>query len=104
MIDRWFLHKLKVLSDFEKKMRDIAKIEDEKTSRELLVHAKCLGFSDKQIARYLNSTEIVIRRMRKELNIKPVVKQIDTVAAEFPAQNNYLYMTYNGKKFFFQSQ
>lgn len=58
--------------------------------------AKCLGFSDRQIALHVNSIELAIRKIRKSLDIFPCVKQIDTVAAEYPAYTNYLYLTYNG--------
>ena len=61
-----------------------------------MLEAKCLGFSDKQIAVYVNSIELAIRGIRKSLGIVPCVKQIDTVAAEYPAYTNYLYLTYNG--------
>lgn len=61
-----------------------------------MLEAKCLGFSDKQIAFYVNSIELAVREVRKSLNIFPFVKQIDTVAAEYPAYTNYLYLTYNG--------
>ena len=65
-------------------------------SEELLREAKRLGFSDRQIARYVDSTELAIYDLRKTLGICPYVKQIDTVAAEYPAYTNYLYLTYNG--------
>ena len=55
-----------------------------------------MGFSDKQIACYVDSTELAIYDLRKTLGINPFVKQIDTVAAEYPAYTNYLYLTYNG--------
>ncbi|HYZ96574.1 MAG TPA: carbamoyl-phosphate synthase large subunit, partial [Nitrososphaeraceae archaeon] len=58
--------------------------------------AKQLGFSDKQIAHYLNLGEIQLRHLRKTFGIEPVIKQIDTLAAEWPAQTNYLYLTYGG--------
>ena len=61
-----------------------------------MLEAKCLGFSDKQISLYVNSVELAIRDVRKSLNIIPYIKQIDTVAAEYPAFTNYLYLTYNG--------
>ena len=61
-----------------------------------MLEAKCLGFSDKQIAVYVNSIELAIRNVRKSFNIIPSIKQIDTVAAEYPAYTNYLYLTYNG--------
>lgn len=61
----------------------------------LLHQAKQLGFADRQIAKSLGSNEIAVRRLRHEYGIFPFVKQIDTVAAEFPAYTNYLYTTYN---------
>jgi carbamoyl-phosphate synthase/aspartate carbamoyltransferase/dihydroorotase len=64
-----------------------------------MLEAKCLGFSDKQIAVYVNSIELVIRSIRKSLDVVPCVKQIDTVAAEYPAYTNYLYLTYNGSAY-----
>lgn len=57
-----------------------------------------MGFADAQLAKLLNSNELAVRRLRIEHGITPCVKQIDTVAAEFPAFTNYLYMTYNGAK------
>ena len=62
---------------------------------DLLLQAKQYGFSDRQLAVYLGSTELAVRRLRQEHGIAPFVKQIDTVAAEFPAFTNYLYTTYN---------
>ena len=56
-----------------------------------------MGFSDRQIARSINSTELAIRGLRKTLSVCPSIKQIDTVAAEYPAYTNYLYLTYNGE-------
>ncbi|KAM8953468.1 multifunctional protein CAD isoform 1-T1 [Pelodytes ibericus] len=94
-IDRWFLHKMKNITDHLSTLEYYQ--QDENTMpRELLLRAKQLGFSDKQVAQAVQSTELAIRKMRKEWNILPVVKQIDTVAAEWPAQTNYLYLTYNG--------
>lgn len=61
-----------------------------------IIHAKRLGFSDRQIGRLTKRSELEVRNRRKALNIVPFVKQIDTLAAEFPAETNYLYMTYNG--------
>lgn len=63
-----------------------------------LKNLKCAGFSDRQIARYVASTELVVRRRRQQLGVIPYAKQIDTLAAEFPAQTNYLYITYNGSE------
>ena len=92
-IDRWFLHKLKRLSDFGKLM---ASFDTSSVPRELFLQAKQLGFSDRQLAKFWSSNELAVRRARIEACILPVVKQIDTVAAEFPAFTNYLYLTYNG--------
>lgn len=64
-------------------------------SPELLLFSKQLGFSDKRIAKFINSTELAVRSVRGANNIRPSVKQIDTLAAEYPAHTNYLYLTYN---------
>lgn len=93
-IDKWFLHKLKGLSDFSKAMTEYSTGDITKRP-ELLLEAKRLGFSDRQLAKFWSSNELAIRRLRDETGIMPFVKQIDTVAAEFPAMTNYLYLTYN---------
>lgn len=92
-IDRWFLFKIKNIVDLDEELRrgDIQSLP-----QELLLRAKKLGFSDKQIALALGKEELDIRALRKKWGIAPFVKQIDTLAAEFPAQTNYLYLTYNG--------
>ena len=100
-IDKWFLYKLYniIITD-----RELYALNCEtELSAELLRKAKCQGFSDFQIGRLIFKDKLdidaamaKIRRYRKFLNILPVVKQIDTLAAEFPAQTNYLYLTYNG--------
>ena len=89
-IDKWFLYKLNNIIDCEKQISNTANI-----TRELLKQAKQLGFSDKQVALILNSDEQKIRELRKQYNIRPFVKQIDTLGAEYPAATNYLYLTYN---------
>lgn len=89
-IDKWFLHKLKNIHTARKEL------EKSNLLHGNLRKAKQLGFSDKQIGMIKNMAEIEVRNLRKKFNITPVVKQIDTLAAEFPAQTNYLYMTYNG--------
>ena len=94
-IDKWFLSKLKGLSDFGKYM---STFNATSISFPLLRQAKQLGFSDRQLARFWSSNELAVRRLRVEACITPFVKQIDTVAAEFPAFTNYLYMTYNGSE------
>ncbi|KAG9242295.1 hypothetical protein BJ878DRAFT_555798 [Calycina marina] len=94
-IDKWFLTRLKGLSEFGQSMTQY-------NAGSIPVHlfrqAKQLGFCDKQLAKFWNSNEVAVRRLRLENSILPVVKQIDTVAAEFPAFTNYLYMTYNGSE------
>ena len=92
-IDKWFLSRLKGLSDFSKL---VSKFKAYEVPPALLREAKQLGFSDRQMATYLDSNEGAIRKLRISHGIVPVVKQIDTVAAEFPAYTNYLYLTYNG--------
>lgn len=94
-IDKWFLRKLKGLSDFGKIMTNYTATT---IPSSLIRQAKQLGFSDRQLAKYWSSNELAVRRLRAEAGIQPVVKQIDTVAAEFPAYTNYLYLTYNGSE------
>ena len=89
-IDPWFLHKLHRIITFEKDLKK--KI----LSPILLRNAKRLGFSDAQIAIVKKTTEKEVRALRKKHKITPVIKQIDTLAGEFPAQTNYLYLTYHG--------
>ncbi|CAK7896628.1 protein Ura2p [[Candida] anglica] len=92
-IDKWFLNKLDGLIKFGDKIASFG--AKEKLPVPVLRQAKQLGFEDRQIAKFLNSNEVAIRRLRKEAGVIPFVKQIDTVAAEFPAFTNYLYITYN---------
>jgi carbamoyl-phosphate synthase / aspartate carbamoyltransferase len=96
-IDKWFLTKLKGLSDFAKDMQSLSTADIAK-SPETLLQAKRLGFSDRQLAKFWSSNEIAVRRLRLEAGVHPFVKQIDTVAAEFPAFTNYLYLTYNASE------
>ena len=101
-IDKWFLYKLRNIVD----TRDELEQYDALTAvpAPLLRQAKQQGFSDFQIARAVlkqniksnNDAVLAVRALRKELGILPVVKQIDTLAAEYPAKTNYLYLTYNG--------
>ena len=103
-IDRWFLQKLYGIMQTDKELRafDMKGIERWRLNPELVRKAKVQGFSDFQIARALGlegDTEkgmMQVRQFRKEHGIVPVVKQIDTLAAEYPAQTNYLYLTYSG--------
>lgn len=94
-IDKWFLYRLKGLSDFAKY---VSQYNLNTVSPALIKQAKQLGFSDRQLARYWDSSELAVRELRVENGVMPVAKQIDTVAAEFPAYTNYLYMTYNGSE------
>jgi len=101
-IDRWFLVKLRNIFDLKNQLQSYESLGD--LPDEILKQAKIFGFSDFQIARHvlkpesstIASSMLEVRKTRKSRNILPVVKQIDTLAAEFPAQTNYLYMTYNG--------
>uniref|UniRef100_A0A8D0ADI9 Multifunctional protein CAD n=1 Tax=Sander lucioperca TaxID=283035 RepID=A0A8D0ADI9_SANLU len=94
-IDRWFLHKMKNITDHERLLETYNQ-DESVMPPEVMRKAKQLGFSDKQIAQAVQSTELVVRKLRHDWSILPVVKQIDTVAAEWPAHTNYLYLTYHG--------
>ncbi|MBN2111606.1 carbamoyl-phosphate synthase large subunit, partial [Candidatus Woesearchaeota archaeon] len=90
-IDPWFLYKVKNIVDMEKKIASSSQI-----NKEIMSEAKKLGFSDHQIGKITGKKEIEIRSIRKGMGVLPVVKQIDTLGAEYPAKTNYLYLTYNG--------
>lgn len=92
-IDKWFLYKLQNISNCMKEMQEVGSLFGLK--KDMIMHAKKIGFSDKQIALCVNSTEDEVRARRKSFGITPFVKKIDTLAAEFPADTNYLYTTYN---------
>ncbi|KAH8732928.1 hypothetical protein GQ44DRAFT_721167 [Phaeosphaeriaceae sp. PMI808] len=91
-IDKWFLHKLQNIVDCTHELQDIGSLFGLK--KEIILKAKKLGFADKQIAKAVGSTEDEVRARRKSFGIRPWVKKIDTLAAEFPADTNYL-TTYN---------
>ena len=102
-IDKWFLYKLKHIIDIDETLKACKSVNV--LDKELLRTAKIYGFSDFQIARAvglerevgnMGKAGLMIRRLRKSYGILPVVKQIDTLAAEYPAQTNYLYVTYSG--------
>uniref|UniRef100_A0A3P8T0G4 Multifunctional protein CAD n=1 Tax=Amphiprion percula TaxID=161767 RepID=A0A3P8T0G4_AMPPE len=95
-IDRWFLHKMKNIADHERLLETYNQVRNSTMPPEVMRKAKQLGFSDKQIALAVQSTELAVRKLRHDWSILPVVKQIDTVAAEWPAHTNYLYLTYHG--------
>ncbi|MGN6708801.1 MAG: carbamoyl-phosphate synthase (glutamine-hydrolyzing) large subunit, partial [Candidatus Nitrosocosmicus sp.] len=90
-VDPWFLVKIKNIVDEESKLRR------SQFNVSLISEAKKLGFSDKQIGRCLKLEEHQVRQLRKKFDIFPVVKQIDTLAGEWPAKTNYLYLTYGGE-------
>lgn len=94
-IDKWFLRKLKGLSDFGKQMMTQT---IHNTPAWQIKQAKQLGFSDKQLASFWGSNEQSVRKNRLEAGIRPHVKQIDTVAGEFPSFTNYLYLTYHAQE------
>ena len=89
-IDRWFLYRMANALETERALREAANTP----ARELLAQAKRLGFSDEQIGECTGLEEMEVRALREEYRIRPAVKQIDTLAAEYPAKTNYLYMTY----------
>jgi carbamoyl-phosphate synthase large subunit len=89
-IDPWFLNELATIANFENQLK-WSPLTDES-----LKNAKKLGFSDRALARLTNQTEAAIRLRRKQAGIVPVAKQIDTLAGEFAAHTNYLYLTYHG--------
>ncbi len=101
-IDRWFLYKLRNIIDIKNKLTEYKVIEY--IPQDFLLHAKINGFSDFQIARHvlksdsssINREMLRVRAYRKAVGIIPYVKQIDTLAAEYPAVTNYLYLTYSG--------
>ena len=101
-IDKWFLQKLKNIYDIDNRLHQCANINV--LEADLLREAKIYGFTDFQVARALGMEQemdledatLAVRAKRKQMGILPVVKQIDTLAAEYPAQTNYLYLTYSG--------
>ena len=102
-IDKWFLEKLKHIIDIDEALQRCTSVNV--LDKELLRTAKVYGFTDFQIARAvglekemgnMHKASLVVRNLRKSYGILPVVKQIDTLAAEYPAQTNYLYLTYSG--------
>ena len=103
-IDKWFMEKLKHIIDIDEEMK---KCNINTIGQDLLRSAKVYGFTDFQVARAvgleqelgnMHKAALLVRNKRKSYGILPVVKQIDTLAAEYPAQTNYLYVTYAGVK------
>ena len=103
-IDKFFLHKLRNIIDTAEELEALSQISD--ISPELMRRAKVQGFSDFQIARAvlkhtikdMDAAQLEVRKLRKSMGITPVVRQIDTLAAEYPAKTNYLYLTYDGHR------
>ena len=102
-IDKWFLQKLKHIIDIDEELKRCTSVNV--LDRELLRTAKVYGFTDFQIGRAvglekevgnMHKATLIVRNLRKSFGVLPVVKQIDTLAAEYPAQTNYLYVTYAG--------
>ena len=102
-IDKWFLEKLQHIIDIDERLKSVGNVNN--LRKDLLREAKVYGFTDFQIARAvgletelrsMSKAGLVVRTLRKNYGILPVVKQIDTLAAEYPAQTNYLYVTYAG--------
>jgi carbamoyl-phosphate synthase large subunit len=104
-INMWFLYKIRNIVELSKTIqgKKLAALSELK-----LREAKQKGFSDKQIAHYTKTNELTVRKKRTKLGIIPSVKQIDTLAAEYPAKTNYLYLTYNGTEddvsFYYKNQ
>jgi len=98
-VDKWFLYKLKNIVDINRQIQDIELLEsDDNEKKYWLERAKRYGFSDGQIAKIMGVDTIFIRQMRRRLKIHPYVKRIDTLAAEWPAVTNYLYLTYSASE------
>jgi len=95
-IDRWFLSKIASVLETEKSLRQVRNSHRGLPDRMLLAQAKRQGFSDARIGEIVGLSEERIRKLRDEYRLKPAIKQIDTLAAEYPAKTNYLYMTYAG--------
>ncbi|MBK5720328.1 carbamoyl-phosphate synthase (glutamine-hydrolyzing) large subunit [Dysgonomonas sp. Marseille-P4677] len=102
-IDPWFLSKLKNIYDYSLVLQEYSKIEE--IPADVLLKAKHLGFSDFQIARFVENPEgnlekesLKVRSIRKKMNVLPSVKRINTIASEHPDLTNYLYMTYDGSE------
>ncbi len=91
-IDPWFLYQIKEVVEFENQL------PNQKLTQDVVLRAKKLGFSDKILAEAFKTQEDEIRKFRKKWGITPKVKHIDTLAAEYPAKTNYLYLTYHGEE------
>jgi len=97
-IDPWFLFKIKKIVDMEKKLRGLSLSKAEAALIKNIREAKRLGFSDKQISRFMNVDEDIVRGFRKKHRIIPAFKIVDTMAAEWASKTNYCYATYDDKE------
>jgi len=99
-IDRWFLYKLENIVEVHRALKKLSSLDD--VTESIMRKSKRMGFSDKQIAQLVGegnaATEGQVRAARKAMGITPFVKRIDTLAAEYPANTNYLYTTYNASE------
>jgi len=91
-INPWFIHKIKNIVDLNTRLNAL---QGKDLPADIILTAKKIGFSDKQIAIAIGRSESAVRQLRTQANIQPYIRQIDTLAAEFPAYTNYLYLTYN---------
>ncbi|MFX1585521.1 MAG: carbamoyl-phosphate synthase (glutamine-hydrolyzing) large subunit [Promethearchaeota archaeon] len=98
-VDKWFLYKLNNIINIERQIQDLSLLDSSDDEKKYwLEKAKRFGFSDGQIAKIMGVDTIFIRQVRRKLNIHPFVKRIDTLAAEWPAKTNYLYLTYSASE------
>jgi len=96
-VDKWFLEKMRDIIELREYLRSNYPKDVEGIPKAVMLEAKMMGFSDKQIGSYIQVDELSVRAQRKKLGVIPKVKQIDTVAGEFPAQCNYLFVSYNAQ-------
>lgn len=94
-IDKWYLHKIKNIVEMAAKLTPY---KNGPCPREIMLSAKKMGFSDRQLANIFNSNEDKVRMNRVNFGIRPYCKKIDTLAGEYPAQTNYIYLTYNASE------
>ena len=98
-VDKWFLYKLEHIIQIEREIKELNLLKSPKSKKKFLIErAKRFGFSDGQIGTIMNVDTIKIRDLRRKLKIHPYVKRIDTLAAEWPAVTNYLYLTYSASE------
>ncbi|MEM0271614.1 MAG: carbamoyl-phosphate synthase (glutamine-hydrolyzing) large subunit [Thermoprotei archaeon] len=95
-VDRWFIERVRSIVEFDKKLMRLAEARVA-PSREVLLQAKRLGFSDNWIAKRLGLKPLEVRELRKKLGVLPSIKRVDSLSAEWPAKTNYFYVTYDGR-------